>query len=145
MILISHRGNIDGPVLEEENKPTYIEDCIKKGYDCEIDVWYKDNQFFLGHDEPQFKFPFELIEKYSNKLWIHCKNIQAFEKFREVDRNGKVLNYFVHDQDDLAITSKGYIWSVKEVQNGIVVMPEVYKPNMEKAIGVCSDYIGNYG
>ena len=37
MILISHRGNINGPNIDKENKPSYISAAIDKGYDCEVD------------------------------------------------------------------------------------------------------------
>ena len=51
-ILISHRGNIDGRNVEYENNPNYIEAAINLGYDVEIDVWFIDGKFMLGHDEP---------------------------------------------------------------------------------------------
>jgi len=51
MILISHRGNING-VEGKENHPDYIDRAIEKGYDVEIDV-RQDNRpgFYLGHDK----------------------------------------------------------------------------------------------
>ena len=55
MILISHRGNINGPNPSMENKPEYVLDAKLKGYDVEIDVWWKEDGFYLGHDEPQYK------------------------------------------------------------------------------------------
>ena len=54
MILISHRGNVDGPNPEKENHPSYIDMTIKAGYNVEIDVWYIDNNWYLGHDAPQY-------------------------------------------------------------------------------------------
>ena len=80
MILISHRGNIDGPNPNLENKPSYILEAINKGYDCEVDFWFRDGKFILGHDEPQYEIPFEFIKNYYRKLWIHCKNKEALEK-----------------------------------------------------------------
>ena len=47
MKLIAHRGNIDGPNVNEENKPEYILQAIEKGYFVEIDLWYKDNTCLL--------------------------------------------------------------------------------------------------
>ena len=38
MIIISHRGNLDGPDKERENNPHFIDDCITKGFDVEIDL-----------------------------------------------------------------------------------------------------------
>ena len=38
MILISHRGNINGPNPEMENNPEYIQKALDLGYDVEVDV-----------------------------------------------------------------------------------------------------------
>ena len=38
MILIAHRGNVNGKNPERENTIEYIEEAIKKGYHCEIDI-----------------------------------------------------------------------------------------------------------
>ena len=62
MKLISHRGNLNGPNKEHENHPDYIWEALQAGYEVEIDVWWVDGKFKLGHDEPQYDFPFELIE-----------------------------------------------------------------------------------
>ena len=96
MKLISHRGNISGPNPEQENQPEYIAEALKQGYDVEIDVWFKDDKFMLGHDEPQYEFPFELIDQHYPKLWIHCKNMDALSKLNELDPNGSKVNYFWH-------------------------------------------------
>ena len=47
MILISHRGNINGKNTEKENHPSYIDEAIKGEYDVEIDVWYVDEKLWL--------------------------------------------------------------------------------------------------
>ena len=56
MILISHRGNIDGKKPHLENQPDYIDEAIALGYDVEIDVWLIDGVLFLGHDAPHSCF-----------------------------------------------------------------------------------------
>ena len=57
MFFISHRGNLEGPIRSEENKIDYINNAINQNFDVEIDVWFKNNNFYLGHDEPQYKIP----------------------------------------------------------------------------------------
>ena len=42
MILISHRGNIDGPNEVRENSPYYIMEALEAGYDVEIDLWSRN-------------------------------------------------------------------------------------------------------
>jgi hypothetical protein len=145
MILISHRGNTLGPNPERENHPEYILEAIQAGYDVEIDVWFKDNKFMLGHDEPQYEFPFELIDQSYPKLWIHCKNVDALSKLNELDPNGSKVNYFWHESDLGVLTSKGYIWSTNLINNGILVMPETFNTEpIPPTLGICSDYIQNY-
>jgi hypothetical protein len=145
MKLISHRGNLEGPNPEQENHPDYIWKAIQAGYEVEIDVWWVDNKFKLGHDKPQYDFPFGLIENHYGKLWIHCKNMNALSQLNELDSSGSKLNYFSHENDLGVLTSRGYIWSTHLYDRGILVMPEVFnkEPN-ENTFGICSDYIKNY-
>ena len=148
MRIIAHRGNINGPKPQYENKPSYIANAIQQGYDCEIDVWFENDKFVLGHDEPQYDFPFELLETYYNKLWIHAKNWEAFIKLRDIDRIGTHLNYFWHQTDDYVLTSKGFIWTFPEKSlsyNSICVMPEKHKTKpVLSCYGVCTDYPKEY-
>ena len=145
MILISHRGNISGPNPEQENHPDYIWAAIQAGYDVEVDVWFENGKFMLGHDEPQYEFPFGLIQNHYSKLWFHCKNMDALSKLNELDPVGSKLNYFMHESDLGVLTSRNYIWSTALFEKSILVMPEIFnkEPN-EKTLGVCSDYIEKY-
>lgn len=154
MKLIAHRGNIEGPNLLEQNKQKYIENTISKGYDVEIDLWHKDNFFYLGHDEPQYKVTSLWLYKNKECLWIHCKNYDALEKLSNSPID---YNYFWHENDKHTLTSKGYIWSYPGQpynSKSIIVMPELN--NLLKfygndtivdikdynCFGICSDYIG---
>ena len=38
MLLISHRGNING-INKMENNPNYLDKAMSLGYNVEIDVW----------------------------------------------------------------------------------------------------------
>jgi len=75
MFLISHRGNINGPDQAKENSISYILKAIDLGYNVEIDVWFIDNSFYLGHDQPQYKINHDFL--INEKLWCHAKNINA--------------------------------------------------------------------
>ena len=145
MILISHRGNINGKQPNKENHPNYIFEAIKQGFQVEIDVWFIDGKFKLGHDEPTYDFPLELLKHHSNKFWIHAKNLDAISQLNILDKTGIYLNYFWHQEDDVTLTSKGYIWAYPNIkcENSIAVMPsENY--NLEGHIGICSDNIIQY-
>ena len=141
MIKISHRGNISGPNEEIENKPEYIKEALKGGYDVEIDVWSKDREFYLGHDKPQYKIQRSFLQ--NSRLWCHAKNVESF--YRMIDDNK--IHCFFHNKDEVALTSKGYFWSSSEnemTSKTICVMPSTYKDLPKDIAGVCSDYIGHY-
>ena len=55
MIYISHRGNVDSPNKNIENNPEYIKTALYMGFDVEVDVWLIGSDFYLGHDQPQYK------------------------------------------------------------------------------------------
>ena len=144
MILISHRGNINGPSELNENQPFYIDGSLDKGYDVEIDVWYVDGVFYLGHDKPDHKINFTWIIERQDKLWVHCKNIESILFFKECDYE---INYFWHEEDTITLTSKNYIWAYpgkQPIKDSIAVMPEIYNDDTTKCLGICSDYISNY-
>jgi hypothetical protein len=144
MILISHRGNIDGRLESYENEPNYIDSALSKGYDVEIDIWVIEGTFYLGHDKPQYGVTLDWLYKRKNNLWIHCKNIEAIEWFNTLLG---MYNYFWHQEDTLTLTSKNYIWvypGKQPIKNSIAVMPEIHNDKISECVGVCSNYIQNY-
>jgi hypothetical protein len=143
MILISHRGNLTGRIPNNENHPDYIDEAINAGFDVEIDVWMIDNEFYLGHDEPQYKVIWNWLSTRYEKLWIHCKNVEAMEWFNMMG----LFNYFWHENDTMVLTSKNYMWvhsGKQPIVGSIAVMPEIHNESVSECIGVCSDYINNY-
>ena len=142
MILISHRGNLDGPNKSFENSPSYICEAIDRGFDVEVDLW-KTNKLFFGHAEPQYCINNDLLIKNSNHIWLHCKNLEALLYCREMK-----LHYFWHDEDSYAITSKGFIWAHPNAinfKNTILVMPEKKYGKLDYRVdsniaGICTDY-----
>jgi len=143
MILISHRGNINGPILERENHPDYIDEAIASGYDVEIDLWNIEGVLLLGHDKPQYGISQEWLNERIHKLWVHCKNIEAMEWMNSV---GSFI-YFWHQEDTLTLTSFSHIWAYpgkQPIKNSIAVMPEINNDSTTACKGICSDYIQNY-
>ena len=147
MLLISHRGNLQGPDKDIENNPRHIESIINS-YDVEIDLRVENNSLFLGHDYPQYEISEEWILKHSDSLWIHCKDVKSLTFCSRYDQ----LNYFWHENDDYTMTSFRYIWAYpgKEVADNmtILVLPET-KWSYDEILqimprGVCSDYVKMY-
>lgn len=148
MHFISHRGNLDGPKHECENKPEYILYALNNGFDVEIDVWYLDNNLYLGHDEPQYIIDADFFMKHSERLWCHAKHAPSL---RELLRIGN-LHIFSHDKDPVVLTSKCVAWAYPGQpldDNTICVMPErvesIYTiDELKKCKGICSDFIQKY-
>ena len=140
MILISHRGNLNGK-SDRENSPEYIEEALKSGYDVEIDVWYHQHSFYLGHDEPQYKVNEKYLEEVG--LWCHAKNIDALNQMIE---NGKIHCFF-HQEDDVTLTTEDYLWTYPGKQltsNSICVMPSDHRIMTLDIAGICSDNIASF-
>jgi len=144
--LIAHRGNTNGKFESYENEPNYIDLAIERGYDVEIDVWYKDNIWWLGHDKPQYGINLDWIQLRSHKLWVHCKNIEALE-YLTTEKDGADINFFWHDTDTATLTSFGYVWAYpgkQPIKKSIAVMPELNNDDVTQCMGICSDYVEKY-
>jgi hypothetical protein len=142
MILISHRGNLEGPDSTKENEPSYIDKALRN-YFVEVDFRVYENGFYLGHDTPEYSVSKSWLEERKDKLWVHCKNIDALNFCME-----NYFHCFWHDKDSYTLTSKGYIWAYPgKITMGkcITVMPEKVwdkeKYLLEKYYGVCSDFV----
>jgi hypothetical protein len=137
MIIISHRGNIEGPVPSEENKPEYIKRALSLGFNVEVDLWVIDGKFMLGHDKPLYDIRYAFL--FTGGLWIHCKNIDALYMLLDTT----IPYYFFHQKDDVTVTSNGYIWTYpgkKLTSRSIAVVTGKSFVGIEKAYGVCTDY-----
>ena len=137
-LIIAHRANLHGPDPDTENSPRRIHEALKLGFDVEIDLWVVDSEFFLGHDQPQYKIVPDFLKK--KGMWIHCKNVDALKYVSTTD-----LHYFWHQGDDFTLTSKNVVWTLVGVSpppNSICVMPEKYeeKVDISGCKGVCTDY-----
>ena len=140
MILISHRGNLNGKNEKFENHPDYILDAKDKGFEVEIDVWFKENNFYLGHDKPQYKTDQKFLK--DEKFWCHAKSSETLYELSKIN-----CHYFWHNIDDYTITNKGYIWIYPNkplIKNGICVLPENANYNNLDCKGICSDFIEKY-
>jgi hypothetical protein len=140
MKIISHRGNLTGSKPECENNPTYIQQALDLGFDVEVDVWYVDGEFFLGHDAPTYH-----VEKdwFDHKfLWCHAKNQEALEQLWSMNLLLGTINYFWHENDRMTLTSQGIPWLFPGNYSEFGVTVHVGKPDEIFPVmgGVCTDY-----
>jgi len=140
MFFISHRGNLTGPNPMKENSVEYINNALSKSFDVEIDLWFKNNNFFLGHDEPKYEIDLNFLKKPG--LWIHAKNLECFYQLSNFD-----LNFFWHEEDKITITSKGFFWNYPGTllsKKSICVLPEKSDIKEVDCLGYCSDFIEDF-
>jgi hypothetical protein len=146
MRLIAHRGNVEGPRPKDENHPEYLLNAIEEGFDIEVDVWWWNDQFYLGHDQPQWKLSSNDILT-SERSWCHAKNSQALEMLLRIGSH-----CFWHQTDDYTLTSKNYIWTYPEKQlisvdmsvcvtNEKLLSRQQFSLLKSSCIAVCSDYV----
>jgi hypothetical protein len=140
--IIAHRALLNGPNKKIENSPDTIRTAIQNGFDVEIDVWWMNDQWFLGHDDPQYKIDFDFLLSVRENAWCHAKNDGALLKLLE---KRDVLRCFWHEEDTYTITSDGRIWVYpgKVLPTGsICVMPERCKiqENLHNCFGICTDF-----
>jgi hypothetical protein len=140
---IAHRGNIDGP-SKYENQPRHIQKALDLGYDAEIDIWSIRGKLWLGHDKADYLVDLDFLLRNKERLWIHCKNLEALSYFVSLD---PTFQYFWHEKDDHTLTSNNFIWTYpgkKTTEKSIIVTFEktLSQENLQ-VFGVCSDYVSN--
>ena len=140
MIYIAHRGNVNGQHSEFENSPMYVADAIERGFDVEIDVWMKNDAWWLGHDNPTHAIDANFL--LHDRVWCHAKDLDALQALLSIG-----AHCFWHQNDDVTLTSSGYMWTYPGIaltEKSICVMPEranYTHSELASAAGVCSDDI----
>ena len=141
---LSHRGNIKGPIPDKENRPSYIDCAIQLGYDVEVDIRFINNEYWLGHDEPQYKVEELWMNLRKDNIWYHCKDLNSAIELSK----SKKFKFFCHTQDDYVITSTGHLW-VHDLSGNIndnCIIPlldlnSIKKYKHLKPFAICTDYI----
>jgi hypothetical protein len=134
---------LEGPDPSIENLPSQVEYVLSQGIDVEIDVWYVEEQFWLGHDNPQYLVKEEFLLK--EGLWCHAKNWQALEQLLRIG-----VHCFWHQEDDYTLTSKSIVWVYPRkflFKDSVCVMPESTAFSLDeisKCMGVCTDFVFEY-
>jgi len=158
MILIAHRGNVNGPNPERENTISYLQEALDAGYSIEVDVWtvnasYKligidgttssgvlwSNKLWLGHDKPLEEVPLSFLR--DSRVWVHCKDVDTYtylSKFPDV-------NCFEQEDQSLSVTSRGYHWAGSSNQDQEFPMIRFWDGSSvipSRTTGIYSDFAG---
>lgn len=147
--IISHRGNISGPG-QRENHPEQIDFCIESGFDCEVDLWVKDDTLLLGHDFGKYLINLKWLSDRENSLWVHCKNGDALTYLSEFKDHK--INFFWHESDKYTLTSRNKVWVYPGHQlfpESVAVLPELWLnedriSELSRCFAICSDYPEKY-
>jgi glycerophosphoryl diester phosphodiesterase len=145
MLLIAHRGNVNGKNASLENSPQYVRAALDAGFDVEVDVWLTAGKFKLGHDASEYEVDGNFLRQ--EGLWCHAKHFAALDAMLTMG-----IHCFYHQQDDYTITSKGYIWTYPDrglpvSKNSVLVLSSSQIPSYaigEYIAGVCGDTVGEY-
>ncbi|NJO64536.1 MAG: hypothetical protein HC836_42255 [Richelia sp. RM2_1_2] len=131
MIIISHRGNINGVDIYENNPYKILEKAaLLPDFHFEVDIWNHNGKYFLGHNGPLFDFDEKLLS-IAPRLWFHCKNLDALRSIaKEKSKKWRWCKFFFHNQDYCAPVL------IKNPENNIYFTYWVY-PNLDcKSDGV---------
>ena len=138
MLLISHRGNLNGSNPETENSPDQIERAASAGFNVEVDLRLIEGSWWLGHDYPQYRINKYDLECMSAYLWYHAKNVEALHGLLKLG-----LHCFWHQNDYYTLTSKGIVWAYPNYycKGAVLVMPSKdFVDNLKEPIyGLCVD------
>ena len=111
MWFISHRGNVAGKNPDLENEPSYLIQATHVSTYVELDVWLIGNQFYTGHDFPQYPVDLEFLK--NPKFICHAKNLEAL-----ICLIANRLHCFWHENDSYVLTSYGAVWKYPEMYWG---------------------------
>jgi hypothetical protein len=142
---VCHRGNVSGPQKELENNFGILIQRSIQGYRVEVDVWYHEQNLWLGHDKPEYKITLDWLASCKKRL-IHAKDGKTFEYLLlEAGKRALDLHVFYHTEEDYVLTNKGLVicYPGKPLLEGsLCMMPEraKYRPeDFQKSFSICSD------
>lgn len=142
MRIYSHRGNIFGKDARE-NEPTFIKECLAKGYFVEVDLWHDGGRYFLGHDGPTFLI--DLAEFDRVEVMFHLKTPHVPRLVR--------ADAFAIENDPYVLTLRGLLWTnhgQEPTPGSVMCAPELVgdpqpldafvRSVQRTAAGICTDY-----
>jgi hypothetical protein len=143
---ICHRGNLSGPVKELENNFGVLIQRSIQGQRAEVDVWYHENNLWLGHDKPEYKITLDWLASCKRRL-IHAKDGKTFVYLlQEAGKRALDLHIFYHTDEDYVLTNKGIVicYPGKPLLEGsLCMMPErahYTAEDLQKTFQICTDF-----
>lgn len=139
MIIISNRGNLDGP-SEWENEPSYIKEAISEGFQVMVDVWAHEDSLWLGTNEPTYKIEDIEFPIYNANYWCNAKNIEAVVLMKKLN----VVEYFYLGNNVVSVTANNNIVTTHGLilPKSVLVHPklEIMRDEYKVLHGISTDY-----
>jgi hypothetical protein len=146
MIIYAHRGNLDGPEENNENRPSQIERALEAGFYAEVDIRRSYSGFWFGHDGADYRVEDDWINERRDRLLLHVKD---FETLQYIADRRLAWHFICHASDPYTITSRSHVWLHdirKLVPDDRTVVPllsleqlRAY-PYIKVVGGICTDY-----
>jgi hypothetical protein len=145
MILISHRGNLNGCNPEIENTADYIDKAIAARYYVEVDVRYVDGGFWLGHDGPQHLVSIDWLIERKKSLMVHAKNSAALCLMLD----HKIPVFYHSNENHVVVANTDFIWThdISDLTEKSIIpllgLEDIKKfGSLNRNIaGICSDFV----
>lgn len=142
MNIYSHRGNLSGK-SPRENEPAFLQEAIAAGFHVEVDLWFVDGAYFLGHDGPVHRI--DLADFDREEVIFHLKSPHV-PPLRHADA-------FAIENDDYVLTLRGLLWTnygQAPTLHSVMCSPELVgdtrpidefvRAIQQGAAGICTDY-----
>jgi hypothetical protein len=142
LILISHRGNLDGSDPAHENTPDYLHVALHAGYAVCCHVILYHGAFFLPTAAGHYKLPYAMLS--NPKVWFLADDAVTLSALCDVNAHAVPLN------SQVALTSVHYLWCAPGESlppRSIAVFPERGPAGWLESgdpAGLCSDEISRY-
>lgn len=142
LILISHRGNLDGVQEDRENTPSYIQTALREGFAVCCDVIAQHGAFLLPTRAGYHKLPYALLS--NPQMWFLASDAITLDALCAVNAHA------VPASSPVALTSVHYLWCLPGADltpRSIAVFPEEVNPawlESGEPAGVCSNEILRY-
>lgn len=146
MILISKRGNLVGRTPDKENTIDYIKNALGHNVYVEVDVRTKDDELYLGHDNPQEKIEENWLE--NPKFFVHCKDKSTYDRLK-LNKN---IKCFMQDDANMVtlIDNSDLYWTnaafhpatkIPSINFDKMIVHESYKGPKHQFYGIYGDNV----
>lgn len=142
LILIAHRGNIDGRVEDKENTPAHIEAALKAGYNVSCDIGLLHDSFVLPTSRGYHRLPYALLS--NPRMWFRAADPITLDALCAANAHA------VPASVDVTLTSVHYLWCMPGAvltPRSIACFPELATPDWllgAEPAGLCSNEISRY-